>query len=225
MTNILKELFDLGAKDYDIQRHSLIPCFNDFYSSAVTWTNVSTTTPAILDLGAGTGLLSAMMLNKFPDAKLTLIDFSEVMMEQAKSRLSDNNEVTYIVDDYITHPFDTKFDAIVSSLSIHHLSHEDKRVLFQNIYNNLVPGGIFVNADQALGTSPAIEKQFSVLWEQAVIASGLEQPLIEASKTRRKLDQSATLEDQLHWLRESGFSEVDCVYKHREFTVFVACKA
>lgn len=140
MNNVVKDLFDQGAKDYDIQRRSLIPCFNDFYGAAVTWTNITKSAPAILDLGAGTGLLSAMMLNKFPDARMTLIDFSEDMLLQAKQRLSGNEHATFITADYVACPFDTTYDAIVSSLSIHHLSHEDKQILFRKIVQHLNPG-------------------------------------------------------------------------------------
>ncbi len=77
----VKEKFDdyarqYAARQYDAQRRMLIPCFNDFYSIAVSLAETDKQNPAILDVGAGTGLLSSMVLQKFPVARLTLIDIS-----------------------------------------------------------------------------------------------------------------------------------------------------
>jgi trans-aconitate methyltransferase len=45
------------------------------------------TSPAILDLGAGTGLLSEFIMQKFPSASLTLLDESAEMLSKAQLRL------------------------------------------------------------------------------------------------------------------------------------------
>lgn len=224
MNNEVKKQFDEAARSYDAERRMLIPCYDDFYGSAVTWTETDNDSPSILDLGAGTGLLSAMMLEKFPDARLTLIDFSEDMLAQAKKRLGSSGQAEYIAADYTAYAFDRTFDAIVSSLSIHHLTHPEKKALFGKIHSILAPGGVFVNADQAGGSSPAFDRQYDKLWTEAVTATDLAQSAIDASKARRQLDINASLVDQLQWLRGAGFAEVDCVYRHREFTVFVARK-
>ncbi|REK74933.1 class I SAM-dependent methyltransferase [Paenibacillus paeoniae] len=222
MENNVKKQFDQAAPTYDDKHGKLIPCYQDFYGAAVTWTEVAGDSPLILDLGAGTGRLSAMMLNKYPGAQVTLVDFSEDMLEKAKARFADNDNLTYIAADYLTYEFGRTYDAVVSSLSIHHLTHEDKQVLFRKIHSLLKPGGVFVNADQAAGSSPAFVAEFKRLWVESVTATDLDPEDIEASKKRRLLDIDATLTDQLQWLRDAGFAEVDCVYRNREFTVFVA---
>ena len=85
----VKEKFDDYTRQYDAQRRMLITCFNDFYSIAVSLAETDKQNPAILDVGAGTGLLSSMVLQKFPVARLTLIDISEKMLEVARERLKD----------------------------------------------------------------------------------------------------------------------------------------
>lgn len=35
-------------------------------------------------------------------------------------------------------------------------------------------------------------------------------------------DDCAAVDSQLHWLREAGFAEVDCVLKHWHFAVVAA---
>ncbi|MFF2885691.1 class I SAM-dependent methyltransferase [Paenibacillus sp. NPDC057967] len=222
MENNVKKQFDQAAPSYDDKHGKLIPCYEDFYGAAVTWADVANDAPYILDLGAGTGRLSAMMLEKYPGAHVTMVDFSEDMLEKAKARFAGHPNLEYIAADYLTYEFERSYCAIVSSLSIHHLTHEDKQVLFRKIHSMLKPGGVFVNADQAAGSSPAFVAEFKQLWLEAVTDTDLEPEDIEASKKRRLLDIDATLTDQLQWLCDAGFAEVDCVYRNREFTVFVA---
>ncbi|MFD0960126.1 class I SAM-dependent methyltransferase [Paenibacillus chungangensis] len=220
MSNRVKQQFNEVAKHYDEQRRGLIPCFDDFYGAAVRWTIVESESPAILDLGAGTGLLSALMLRQLPQARMTLIDFSEDMLAMAKRRLESSNHVRYISADYTAFSFDDKYDAVVPSLSIHHLSHTEKQELFRTIRSIVKPGGCFVNADQASSSTPSIDEQYYKLWDEDVEASGLDSAAIEASRRRKEQDQNAHLIDQLQWLRNAGFRDVDCVYKHHEFAVF-----
>lgn len=222
MDQQVKKQFDAAAKEYDQQRRSLIRCFDGFYGAVVEWADVLPTEPRILDLGAGTGLLSAMLLEQYPNARMTLIDFSSDMLEQAKARFAGNDRITYITADYTSYPFHEPFDAIVSSLSIHHLPHPQKQVLFRSIRGWLKPGGRFINADQAAGASELFDQTYRRYWLRDAAASGLSEAAIQASVNRRKLDINAGHVEQLQWLREAGFEDADCVFKSNEFTVFVA---
>lgn len=224
MNEQVKTKFDQAAQQYDQQRKLLIPCFDDFYETAVRWTQTTSGRPRILDLGAGTGLLSAGILHKFPNVQLTLIDLSEKMLETARQRFAENNEIEYIVADYSQYPFDGQYDAIVSSLSIHHLSHQEKKSLFHKIYGLLKDGGVFVNADQAMGDTPYIDLCYKQQWEAWIRSDGLSNEAVEAAIDRRKLDINAKLEEQIDWLKEAGFTDVDCVYKYNDFAVFHARK-
>jgi tRNA (cmo5U34)-methyltransferase len=225
MNSLVKKQFDAVAQCYDQQRQQLIPCFDDFYSTAATWVNLEKKTPQILDLGAGTGLFSSYVRQQYPEAQLTLMDLSEEMLKEARTRFGDDPNVHYISADYTTDLFeDQRYDAIISSLSIHHLSHQDKRNLYRKVYHLLTEGGIFVNADQAAGTSAYFDKRYKGHWENTIIMSGLSTQVIESAIERRKLDHNATVEDQLKWLFEAGFAEADCIYKYHEFVIFFAQK-
>ncbi|MBB3113912.1 tRNA (cmo5U34)-methyltransferase [Paenibacillus phyllosphaerae] len=224
MNPYVKQQFDQVAKEYDQQRRGLIPCFDDFYGIAASWVHATAQEPRILDLGAGTGLFSAFVQQKYPQGQFTLMDLSEAMLDQAGIRFGDHPNVKRIVADYTAFPTTEPYDAIISSLSIHHLTHEAKQALFRHIFAALKDGGVFVNADQAAGPSAFFDEKYRQLWLQEIGRSGLPQAAIDASIERRKLDINATVSDQLAWLREADFSEVDCVYKHYDFAVFVAIK-
>lgn len=224
MSDFVKKQFDAVARDYDHQRRQLIPCFDDFYGMAAAWVNCDNDAPHILDLGAGTGLFSSFIRSKYPKATLTLIDLSEEMLKEARHRFVDDQAVNYITADYTAYPFPQQYDAVISSLSIHHLPHLDKKTLFRKVHDLLIEGGTFVNADQAAGTTPFIDNYYMTQWEDAIRQSGLAAEAIEASIERRKIDLNATAHDQLEWMREAGFSDADCIYKHNGFAVFAALK-
>jgi len=225
MSELLKVQFDAVAQSYDLQRRPLIPCFDDFYNTATAWINVNKKCPRVLDIGAGTGLFSACVRQKYPEAQLTLIDISEEMLKGARMRFGENHNVQYISGDFATYPFDGhSYDAVISSLAIHHLSHEDKSRLFHTIHPLLTEGGLFVNADQVAGTSAYFDNLYKKQWEDTVNLSGLSNEVIASAIERRKLDRNATIVDQLKWLSDAGFAEAECIYKYNEFAVFFAQK-
>ena len=216
--------FDANAQDYDQERRKLIPCFDSFYGTAAHLVETDNPAPAILDLGAGTGLLSAFILAKFPNARLTLIDLSEKMLEKARTRFASLENVHYLIGDYTQYPYSETYDFAVSSLSIHHLPDTDKARLFKTVFALLKEGGQFINADQVKGTSSFFDKYYRKQWEASIRTSGLSESAMEASRLRRKLDINATACDQLRWLSEAGFSHADLVFKQYDFGVFWARK-
>ncbi|MDR6549819.1 class I SAM-dependent methyltransferase [Paenibacillus qinlingensis] len=218
--------FDEIAQKYDSQRRKLIPCFDDFYNTAASLVQVGHETPRILDLGAGTGLFSSYMQRMYPQAKLTMIDLSTGMLDIAKERFAEVEaaEFTYLVGDYSTFEDAEPFDAIISSLSIHHLEDEAKQGLFSRIFQLLKPGGVFVNADQVLGQTSNLDRLYRSDWVAKIEATDLSQEALQAAYERTKLDKMAPLDTQLGWLRDCGFEDVDCVYKSYNFVVMYARK-
>lgn len=221
----IRQAFNKFAQDYDAQREYIIPEMRQFYGAAVWAMETAAPEPAILDVGAGTGLLSAFLLEKFPDARLTLMDISENMLDMARLRFASRPGTEYIVCDYSQSELGGPFDLICSALSIHHLAPGDKQRLFRRIYRALKPGGMFVNADQAEGETPYFTRRYLDYWND-FLRSG---PMTEAQhaeilKRRDTLDRNEKVSDQVAWLKEAGFSDVDVVYRNRTFIVTVARK-
>ena len=221
----IRNAFDNIAAEYDAQRQYVIPQMDQYYGAAVWAAESKELSPAILDIGAGTGLFAALMLEKFPAAELTLLDISENMLAIARERFSNRKNVRYVVNDYSRSELGGKYDIICSALSIHHLTNEDKPRLFNKIYAALNPGGIFVNADQADGETPYFRQQYLEYWNEFLRSGPLkETEHAEILKRRDTLDKNEKLSVQLRWLHECGFSDVDVVYKNRTFIVTVARK-
>ncbi|NLV27909.1 MAG: class I SAM-dependent methyltransferase [Methanomicrobiales archaeon] len=224
MENIRKA-FDSLAQEYDKHREHIIPDFHQFYGSAVWAAESPLEEPNILDIGAGTGLLSMFVLKKFPHATITLMDFAKNMLEIARKRFSGNNNINYIVTDYSKSDIGGPYDIVCSALSIHHLISEDKKKLFKKIYSALNPGGIFVNADQSEGETPYFSNRYQAYWNDFLMSGSFNEPeRLEILRRRCEMDQNEKLSDQIRWLSNAGFSDVDVVYRNRTFLVTVGKK-
>lgn len=187
--------------------------------------SIDTENPKILDIGAGTGLLSAFLMERYPEASFTLIDISEKMLDIAKDRFRGNSNVKYIVADYSKYSFVEKYDMIVSALSIHHLEDKEKKEIYKKSYSLLKQNGVIINADQVHGETPFIEKLNKDIWRRYIEDSGLPEEEILAGYERIKLDKNSTLEQQMNWLKEAGFCDVSCIYKFYHFAVMFGRKA
>src|ERR1700751_1358057 len=130
-------VFTRTSATYDAARAKLIPPYDRFYSTAVGLLPFDPANQVrILDLGAGTGLLSAFIREKFPNAPLDLVEIAYSMLDRARQRLG-TDRTTYAVSDCASHPLEGHWHAIVSALSIHHLSAPSQRDLFRHIYSAL----------------------------------------------------------------------------------------
>ena len=180
----------------------------------------------VFDLGAGTGLFSQHVLEKYPQARFTLIDVAAEMLAVAEQRFQANSDqFKFVIDDYREINFHEEFDLVISSLSIHHLTDDEKQDLFRRIHTSLRKGGVFINVDQVRGPTVNLQELYWSDWLVKVRARGADEERINESIARRKTyDQDALLIDQLQWLVDVGFVDVDCVYKNYFLGVFTAQK-
>ena len=215
-----------NASEYDLSRRRLIPCYDLFYATAAdlaarSLRNVSM--PVILDLGAGTGLMSEFVMQRVSAASLYLLDESTDMTAKALTRL--NRFKPALVLQSMTEPLPPiKFDAIVSSVAIHHLTHAEKYSLYQRIFQALAPGGVFVNAEQVLGETAWREELNEETHLGGARALGSDEHEIRAAKERMGYDQCATLAEQVSWLKEIGFQDAGAFFEWSRFAVFAGWK-
>jgi tRNA (cmo5U34)-methyltransferase len=221
----VKTAFDQAAQTYDRARRQLIPCFEDFYGTVLALMPYpSEAAFRVLDLGAGTGLLSWFVARQFPNAHLTLLDISAPMLDKARERLAGlAGRCHFIVADYAER-LQGEFEVVVSALSIHHLTDAHKAMLFDYVYTVLTPGGVFINADQVLGATPAIDRCYRDNWLRQVRLRGVSEMDLQAALERMREDRMAPLDAQLSWLREAGFEAVHNAFQQDSFVVFTGRK-
>jgi tRNA (cmo5U34)-methyltransferase len=218
-------LFGEAARDYDRARRQLVPGFDRFYEAALESVPFETEQEIrVLDLGAGTGLLSAMVAERFPRSRVTLVDLSVEMLRVARRRLArEPGRFQFRTMDYARKPLprtDGGYDLVVSALSIHHLTHGDKRELFEKVRRSLAVGGYFVNADQIAGDTPEEDARYGEWWLRRVREAGISEGDLAAALLRMRADRNATLDAQLGWLEEAGFEQTSHRCKDHRFAVY-----
>lgn len=167
----------------------------------------------ILDLGTGDGRLVALLRIDRPDARFVAMDFSPTMLAAARERFAGQPEVEIVAHD-LDDPLPPlgPFDAIVSGFAIHHCEDERKRELYAEIHALLEPGGTFCNLEHVASATPALQARFLA---ELGITEGTGDPS----------NRLASVEDQLRWLREIGFLDVDCYWKWLELALFGGVRA
>lgn len=166
----------------------------------------------VLDLGSGDGRLLEQVLRARPHATGVALDFSAHMLDQLHTRFGPLSRAD-IVHHNLEFPLPDlgTFDAVVSSFAIHHLTHDRKRHLYQEIWDLLEPGGVFCNLEHVASPSPYAHQRF-------LQAMGITPA--EEDPSNKLLNADA----QLEWLREIGFEDVDCYWKWRELALMVGRK-
>ena len=86
----------------------------------------------VIDLGTGNGRLLGLVKLTHPVVEGVALDFSDTMLKHVRKRFENDNNVQIVKHDFNLPLIQSElgyFDAVVSSLAIHHLTHERKRQL------------------------------------------------------------------------------------------------
>jgi SAM-dependent methyltransferase len=164
-------------------------------------------TGRILDLGTGDGRLLALVRQMHPETEAVAVDFSPAMLEAVRRRFAMDSRVR-VLEHNMDFPLPAlgTFDAVISSFAIHHLVHHRKRALYQEIYHLLARGGVFCNLEHVASPTQRLHEEF-------LHRIGF---TVETEDPSNKL---LDVEAQVRWLREIGFTDVDCQWKWRELAL------
>jgi SAM-dependent methyltransferase len=111
----------------------------------------------VLDVGAGYGVVTEEVLAAFPAARVTLQDYSQAMLDQARRRLAAHpDRLSYVLCDLFDPSWPQQvggpFDLAVSAIVLHNLGRREKIfACYPAIYGLLRPGGCFLNYDRFVG--------------------------------------------------------------------------
>jgi tRNA (cmo5U34)-methyltransferase len=171
---------------------------------------ISPETRRVLDLGCGNGRLLSLALDLAPDATGVGIDFSEPMLDLARTRFGDDPRVQLTSHDLgIPLPDLGTFDLVISGFAIHHVADARKRAIYTEVFSLLSPGGMFINVEHVASPTERLHRAFL---DALHVAS--EDPS----------NQLTPVETQLTWLREIGFADVDCLWKWREMALLAGVR-
>jgi ubiquinone/menaquinone biosynthesis C-methylase UbiE len=162
----------------------------------------------VLDLGSGDGRLLSLVINACAPAEAVALDFSPAMLHRLRGRFSARPSVSvtgHDLEEPLPEDLGT-FDVIVSSFAIHHLSHTRKRGLYEEVYARLRRGGVFCNLEHVASPTRTLHNLF---------LATLDVRPEEEDPSNKLLG----VHHQLRWMRDIGFSDVDCHWKWRELAL------
>jgi ubiquinone/menaquinone biosynthesis C-methylase UbiE len=237
-----KNRFMSMAADYDLMVPHLLPQYGFLQEEMIRQTGLAHLShPRIVDLGAGSGLFIEKLLDRNPDAACWWVDSSAAFLEVARRRLERFGDRVRFMLCPFEEPWEKELgdpaDCIFSMSAIHHLEHDEKRSLYRRCFEALGDGGWFVNTDEMKTLYDDAYLASLHHWVLHVDTSGGSIPAELQEQYRRwnahfdrwkhrnidRIDEPRSKGDDLHegfveqvrWLKEIGFVEVDVFVKYR----------
>lgn len=221
--NQIKQHFEEEAHKFDRIIQQLIPYYDQMLEALVSAIPFEAEYPIrVLDVGCGTGTVAQHILQAFPRSHVTCLDFSEQMIEMAKVKLARFDRVSYLVQDFREYTPNDSYHAVVSSLALHHLvTDAEKKAFYRKIHQTLLPGGCFYNADVVLGASEHLQSTYMQRWK-AFMQRQISKEEVENVWLQKysEEDRPAQLVEQLTWMSDIGYRNVDVLWKYYNFAVY-----
>jgi SAM-dependent methyltransferase len=192
-----------------------------------------------VELGAGQGALARAVLRAFPRCHYVALDRSEHMLAALRHALRAHGSRA------VVRGFDLAAAAwrrdlprplrcLLASLVVHHLTDAEKRRLFKDVAGRLEPGGALLLADLVAPANAVVQRLFVAQWNGAARAQsrGLARGADAVRRFTRDgwnhyatsapdpYDRPARLLNQLQWLQDAGFGQVDCFWMYAGHAVF-----
>ena len=214
----------LGIKpgEYDTLIATLIPHYGELIDAAASAVDaVARNTPAVVDLGTGSGTLAQRILKVRPKARLIGIDSDASMLATATRRLRGNIQTIEENFEQIRIP---RCDVVSASFSLHHIpTGQRKAALYKRCFQSLRPGGMFVSADCFLATSGVLRKRHRAAWLAHLQRNHSKKKAEQFLRTWAKEDVYFTLDREIELLKDAGFG-VEVTWRNDSFAVLVGLK-
>jgi len=189
----------------------------------------------VLDVGAGYGALAAAVLRDRPNAAAVCLDASVAMLQLGPVKNPELKKRMTFVQASLEAPDWLKavngtFDAVISSRALHHFTeNQRRRYIFKELFQLVRPGGCFINADNVRAATKSLTERYRHARDEY-----LDRYVRQLSDGRTNLAEAKAatpssyhgphnngiLEEELAWLREAGFEDVDCFWKFTTTVVY-----
>ena len=182
----------------------------------------------ILDLGAGSGQVEAMLLTARPDARIVAVDSSPAMLALARERLGGASDRVSLVEGDFAEPErialpPRDYGIALLIQTLHHVPNDRKRRALAVVARTLSPGGLLILVDRLTLADDALRSVHGSMWSWlergAAVKSGWSADDL-FRRTAKKEDHTASLEEHLVLLREAGFTAA-CLQLELNRAVFV----
>lgn len=207
--------FNVRAEGYDQHMAENIEGFTEFYHSIETAFPATDKSIEILDLGAGTGLELEHIFTKAPNAKITAVDVSRLMLNKLVDKYTEfSSQIKIIEGSYIYLDFNKRYyDFAISIMSFHHLLPKKKVKLYEKIKNSLCPSGKYIEGDYIV--SEIEETNFLAEFNEWNKNHQYEDG-------KYHIDIPFSEKTQFEALRKAGFNKINVIFRASRSNVVIA---
>lgn len=227
MAHSVESHLNLQVTEYDDLIRKLVPAYPEMRSVQLDLLAVCLPEEGgrVLDLGGGTGALAGAVAERFPSAMVEIWDTDARMLEAAQERCAAFGERVKYVEQSFADPLPA-CDAVIACISLHHVRDlVVKGGIYRNIFSALRPGGAFINADNAMPSTPVLQRRGFQLWAASMKPHGIDTAeAYEHFANWSREDFYPPLFVELRMLAEAGFAEPECFWREGASSVFGAVK-
>ena len=212
----IRDFFEKRVDGYDEHMAETVEDFQAFYAALADPIKLIHEEITILDLGAGTGLELGYIFTKAPNARITAVDLSPLMLSRLLDKYKRYEEQIQTVEaSYLTMELGPcAYDYAVSVMSLHHLRPEEKTAMYTKIREALKPAGSYIEGDY-------------------IVSEEEEGRLIEEHRTLKEyfalpedglfhIDIPSSEKTQMTALREAGFKDIRVLFRTDRSNVIAA---
>jgi tRNA (cmo5U34)-methyltransferase len=175
----------------------------------------------VVDLGAGTGALSAAILDGLPEVRVQLVDVDPNMLETGAARCAAH-----------AGRFDLRrgrfqealppCNAVVATLALHHVADNDeKQELYRAIHEALEPGGLVVVGDLLIHPEGPERRQMLRDWYAHMASNGITEEEADGHFAQwAEEDRYTALVEELELVAAAGFPRPDCFWRDGGLAVY-----
>ena len=239
------------AEVFDKMAPYLVPQYDFLQNEAINLLHYNLDDSiTVVDLGGGSGLLIKKILDRFNNSRCILVDYSEQFMDIAKEKLRGYTDRVTFVKSALEENWEDKIackaDALFSMSAIHHFTSQEKKDLYRRCHEVLNPGGWFINIDEMKTVYPDAYMKNMKFWLSHVRAMKNEVPETEQAyydmwnehfgqwekRNVHDVDKEKVKGDDIHdpfidqvaWLHQIGYKNVDIYIKYHLWSVLAGQK-
>jgi tRNA (cmo5U34)-methyltransferase len=212
----------VAADEYDRTIRTFIPRYELMLGTIVHW--LAGRVPAgglVVDLGAGTGALSAAILDTLPDVRVQLVDVDPNMLEVAAARCAAHDGRFELRHARFEDPL-PGCRAVVATLALHHVrTHDAKRGLYRSIHAALEPGGLVAVGDVLTYADGPERRGMQSDWYEHMATHRITAAEADGHFAQwAEEDVYMTLPDELALIGDAGFPRPEIFWREGMLTVY-----
>lgn len=219
----VKEHFARQADDYEKFMVRLVPQYREQHEIFQSLLPSEDKEWKVLDLGCGNGVLSELVLDRLPHAYVVGFDLTESMLTAYEKKLSRHTKRFELRQgNYLHDSFGNNYDIILAGLTLHHLTHDQRKSFYQTLFQSFGDNGLFIARDIIIDEDEKVRHGQYDLWKQFMKSRGEDSELWHRKHLEK--DYPLTLADHYRWLRNAGFHSVGCHWRMYNFAITSAEK-